>query len=45
MAGKYIAEQAVVWVIDFFRHWYAGGFRGFLKTFIKLISVIDRLSR
>jgi len=43
MAGKYIAEQAAMWVIDFFRHWYAGGLRGFLKTFIKLISVIDRV--
>jgi hypothetical protein len=42
MVAKYIAEQAAEWVISFFRHWYAGGFRSFIKAFIKLISVLDR---
>ncbi len=42
MAAKYIAEQAAGWVIDFFRHWYAGGFRFFSRTFISLLSNLDR---
>ena len=42
MAAKYIAEQVMEWITSFFRHWYADGFRLFMKAFVKLVSVFDR---
>jgi len=42
MVAKYIADQAVEWIIGFFRHWYVGGFRSFVKVFLRLLSSFDR---
>jgi hypothetical protein len=43
MAIKYIAEQFVIWVIDFFRHWYIDSLFFFLRVFIKKLYFLDRL--
>ena len=42
MAFSYILTQALGWVTDFFRHWYADGFRAFVKTFLRALSKLDR---
>ena len=42
MSLSYILLQALGWVTDFFRHWYADGFRAFVKAFLRLLSALDR---
>jgi hypothetical protein len=43
MVVKYIVEQLVMWVGDFFRHWYVDGFKFFLKALISMLSSFDRV--
>lgn len=42
MVFGYAIKQAAEWIADFFRHWYADGFRAFVKVFMRLLANLDR---